>query len=90
MPNNNFHEIQTTNGVDAELVKYKYNYGALIHLGKMLPNSGQITDVRLSTDVKMIELHDWRELPNVKQIRQSDIFTQMWNNRSFLSQSQTS
>lgn len=66
------------NGVDVELLKYKYNYGAPI------PNFGQITDVRLSTNVKMIELHDWRELPNVKQIRQGDTFTQMWNNRSFL------
>lgn len=65
--NKNFHELQPMNGTDAELPKYKYNYGAPIHLFNMLPNSGEITADNLPTDVKMVELHDWGELPNVKQ-----------------------
>lgn len=32
----------------------------------------------------MIELHDWREMPNVKLIRQGDTFTHIWHNRSLL------
>ena len=42
VPNESFHLIQPTSGADAELPKYKYNYGAPIHLLNKLPNTGII------------------------------------------------
>lgn len=60
-------------GADAELPKY--SYGAPIHLINKLLNSGNITQDNLLTNVKMISLHDWREMPDVKHLQQGDTFT---------------
>lgn len=84
IPNKDFHEIQPMIGIDAELPKYKYNYAAPITLINKLPNTGPITQDNLSTDVQMIILHDWREMPDVKRVRQGDTFTHMWHNHSLL------
>lgn len=84
VPNKNFHLIQPMVGTDAELPKYKYNYAAPITLINKLPNTGAITQDNLETDVQMMLLHDWREMPDVKKLRQGDTFTHIWNNHSLL------
>lgn len=84
VPNKNFHEIQPNTGPDAELPKYKYNYAAPIHLLNKLPNSGDITADNKATDIKMISLHDWREMPNIQKLHQGDTFTHIWHNHSLL------
>lgn len=32
----------------------------------------------------MINLHDWREMPEVEQLRQGDTYTHVWENKSLL------
>lgn len=84
VPNDDFHIIQPTTGPDAELPKYKYSYGAPIQLVNALTSSNPITADNIQTEVNMIKLHDWREMPNVQNVRQGDTFTHIWHNHSLL------
>lgn len=85
VPNNGFKFIQPMTASDAELCKYVYAYGAPIQTVNSVPNSGNITTMTKETNVNMIDLHDWREMPSVKKkLRQGDSFSQLWQNHSLL------
>lgn len=71
------------NGNNAELPKYKYSYGAPIHIVNKICTGTGITADNQSTNVQ-IKLHDWREMPTVKHIRQGDSFKHVWHNHSLL------
>lgn len=87
VPNRDFTEIQPMSGKDAELPKYKYAYGAPVHLINKVCSGNPITATNLQTTCYMIQLHDWREMPNITKVRQGDSFTHVWRNHSLLRKS---
>lgn len=85
VPNKKFTEIQPMRGTYAELPKYKYSYRCPIYLlNNMTNTSSQITASNLTTDILMIDLHDWREMDNIVKLRQGDNYTHIWNNQGLL------
>lgn len=84
VPNSNFRLIQPMKRSDTELLKYKYRYATPIGILNDLPNTGKINDKRNTMDVKMINLHDWREMDDIQQLRQGDSYMHVWENKSLL------
>lgn len=84
VPNKGFREIQPMNGNDAKLPKYKYSYGAPIHIINKICEDNPITADNQLADVRMIKLHDWREMETVKKVRQGDTFAHIWHNHNLL------
>lgn len=58
VPNKDFREIQPMNGNDVELPKYKYIYGAPIHMINKVCTGNPIDADNISCDIQMIKLHD--------------------------------
>lgn len=79
---NGFKYIQPMTASQAEMCKYIYAYAAPIAVVNSVPNTGAIDANNKKTQVNMIDLHDWREMPTVKKIRQGDSFTHIWQNHS--------
>lgn len=84
IPNKEFTQIQPSNGLDAELSKYQYTYNAPVQLINLISDGPLIDQNNLQTEVQMIQLHDWREMPGVVRLRQGDTFTHVWNNHNLL------
>lgn len=71
-------------GSDAELPMYKYIYGAPVQLINKICTGNPTTADNLSRNCVMTKLHNWREMPTVKKIRQGDSYTHIWRNHSLL------
>lgn len=80
IPNNNWKEIKPISYDNTILPTYTYRYWCPKGIIQDVFDRTPTTSKTLQIDAK--EVHDWREMPTKKKIRQGDTYNFQWHNKS--------